>query len=154
MKGLLVLASLFMTTLAFGREVSYPVKNFKYLSENDYRTEVQESSKYVLIVFSSKECLERTIIEPSCFMFEKKLDAYTPSFSSQVKVVAFNTYFDNYLLTRDFDAFKAPMAILIQNNQILERFEPTYAQPDLNMGRLGWQDELLRDVLKSVSQIR
>jgi hypothetical protein len=41
-----------------------------------------------------------------------------------------------------------------KNNQILKRFEATYAQPDINNGRMGWQDELLKEVVSTLNQIR
>jgi thioredoxin-like negative regulator of GroEL len=152
MKGLLTLIALCFAFSAWS-DVTYPVKNFKYISDWDYREEVQDSDKYVVMVFSSKSCLERTIIDRSCFMFEKKLDYFVPKFSSNVKVVAFNTYFENYNVASQFQIQKIPTVIIIKSGQIIKRFEATYAQPDINNGRLGWQDELLKEVLSVVSQI-
>lgn len=138
----------------FATDVTYPVKNFKYLQDADYRDEVQDSDKYVVMVFSSKDCLERTIIDRSCWLFEKKFDYFVPKFSSSVKVVGFNTYFENYQTASYFQITKRPTVIIIKNNQIIKRFEPSYAQADINQGRLGWQDELLKDVIAVVQQIR
>ena len=152
MKGLLTLITLCFAFSAWS-DVTYPVKNFKYISDWDYREEVQDSDKYVVMVFSSKSCLERTIIDRSCFMFEKKLDYFVPKFSSSVKVVAFNTYFENYTVVSQFHIQKIPTVIIIKNNQIIKRFEPTYAQADINNGRMGWQDELLKEFLSVLSQI-
>ena len=152
MKGLLTLIALCFAFSAWS-DVTYPVKNFKYISDWDYREEVQDSDKYVVMVFSSKSCLERTIIDRSCFMFEKKLDYFVPKFSSSVKVVAFNTYFENYTVVSQFHIQKIPTVIIIKNNQIIKRFEPTYAQADINNGRMGWQDELLKEFLSVLSQI-
>ncbi len=153
MKVLIILASLLLGTQAYAIQIQYPVKNFKYLSESDYRVEVQDSKEYVLVVFSNNDCLERTIIDRSCFMFEKKLDYSLPSFSKKVKVVAFNTYFENYLIANDFNITHTPTVILLKNNQVLKRFEPTNALPDINNGRLSSQDELFKEVLKTVYQI-
>jgi hypothetical protein len=153
MKGLLTLIA-FCFAFSAWSDVTYPVKNFKYISDWDYRDEVQDSDKFVVMVFSSKSCLERSIIDRSCFMFEKKLDYFVPNFSSSVKVVAFNTYFENYSVVSQFQIQKIPTVIIIKNNQIIKRFEATYAQPDINNGRMGWQDELLKEVLNVVSQIR
>jgi thioredoxin-like negative regulator of GroEL len=86
-------------------------------------------------------------------MFEKKLDYFVPKFSSNVKVVAFNTYFENYSVVSQFQIQKIPTVIIIKNGQIIKRFEATYAPADINNGRLGWQDELLKEVLNVVSQI-
>ena len=152
MKSLLTAIVLCFTFSAWS-EVTYPVKNFKYISDWDYREEVQESDKYVVIVFSSKSCLERVVTDRSCFLFEKKLDYFVPKFSSNVKVVAFNTYFENYSVASQFFIEKSPTVIIIKNNQIIKRFDPTYAPADINIGRMGWQDELLKEVLNTVSQI-
>ncbi len=153
MKGLLFLIMLLFTFSAWS-DVTYPVKNFKYISDWDYREEVQDSNKYVVMVFSSKNCLERVVIDRSCFMFEKKLDYYIPSFSSQVKVVGFNAYFENYTVVSQFYVQKMPTVIILKNNQIIKRFEATFDQPDINNGRMGWQDELLKEVLNTIYQIR
>ncbi len=153
MKGLLTLIALCFALSAWS-DVTYPVKNFKYISDWDYQDEVQNSDKYVVMVFSSKSCLERINIDYSCFLFEKKLDYFIPNFSSKVKIVGFNTYFDNYSVVSQFNVQKTPSVIIIKDNQIIKRFESTYAQPDINNGRLDWQDELLRDVLSTVQNIR
>jgi len=149
MKGLLTLIALCFAFSAWS-DVTYPVKNFKYISDSDFRDEVQNSDKYVVMVFSSKSCLERINIDRSCFMFEKKLDYFVPSFSANVKVVAFNTFFENYNIMSQFQVFKIPSVILLKDNQILKRFEPAYDQTD---GRLDWQDDLLKEVLNTVYQI-
>lgn len=153
MKGLITLIALCFAFSAWS-EVTYPVKNFKYISDWDYQEEVQNSDKYVVMVFSSKSCLERTIIDYSCFLFEKRLDYFIPGFSSKVKVVGFNTYFENYSVVSQFNVQNVPSVIIIKDNQIIKRFETSYEQPDLNNGRLGWQDELLKEVLNTVNQIR
>lgn len=146
MKGVFTLIALCFAFSAWSFDVTYPVKNFKYISDWDYREEVQDSDKYVVMVFSSKSCLERTIIDRTCFLFEKKLDFFVPKFSSKVKVVAFNTYFENYTVASQFYVQNTPSVIIIKDNQIIKRFEPTY--------RMGWQDELLQEVVNVVSQIR
>jgi len=153
MKGLLILLSLCFTFSAWS-DLTYPVKNFKYISDWDYREEVQDSDKYVVMVFSSKSCLERVIIDRSCFMFEKKLDYFIPSFSSSVKVVGFNAYFENYTVVSQFNVQRMPTVIILKNNQIIKRFEATFNQPDINNGRMGWQDELLKEVINTIYQIR
>ena len=153
MKGLFSLI-LLCCTLSAWADVTYPVNNFKYISDWDYREEVQDSDKFVVMIFSSKTCLERVIIERSCFLFERKLDYFIPSFSPKIKVVGFNAYYDNYTVVSQFNIQKIPTVIILKNNQILKRFEPTYAQPDINNGRMGWQDELLKEVVSSLNQIR
>lgn len=153
MKGLITLIALCFAFTAWS-DVTYPVKNFKYISDWDYTEEVQSSDKYVVMVFSSKSCLERINIDYSCFLFEKKLDYFIPGFSSKVKIVGFNTYFENYSVVSQFNVQHNPTIIIIKDNQILKRFESTYAYPDLNNGRLGWQDELLKEVLDTVQKIR
>lgn len=153
MKGLLTLIALCFAFSAWS-DVTYPVKNFKYISDWDYSTEVQNSDKYVVMVFSSNSCLERTIIDYSCFLFEKKFDYFIPRFSSSVKVVGFNTFFENHSVVSQFMIQKNPTVIIIKDNQIIKRFESAYAQPDLNNGRLGRQDELLKEVLDTVQRIR
>lgn len=135
-------------------EVNYPVKNFKYISDWDYREEIQDSSKYVVMVFSSKSCLERINVDRSCFLFEKKLDYYIPGFSSKVKVVGFNTFFENYTVVSQFNISKMPTVIIMKNNQIIKRMEANYLPYDIMTGRQGWQDELLKEVVSTVSQIR
>lgn len=153
MKGLLLVLALTTTLSAFASEINYPVKNYKYFSESDFQTEVSESNKYVVMVFSSKECLERTARDPQCFVFERKLDMFVPKFSPLVKVVGFNTYFDNYLLLQQFQISKVPTVIIIKNNRVLNRIEPKFIRPDINNGRFSWEDELLREVTQTVSRI-
>ncbi|MBA2404792.1 MAG: hypothetical protein H0V66_08475 [Bdellovibrionales bacterium] len=154
MKGLFTLIALSFAFAAWSFEVTYPVKNIRYISDWDYREEVQNSDKWVVMVFSSKECLERTIIERSCFLFEKKLDYFVPKFSPKVKVVGFNTYFENYSVVSQFHVQKVPSVIIIKNNQIMKVIEPTYQQADINRGRMGWQDELLKEVVETVQKIQ
>lgn len=153
MKFLIMLLSVTFTLTALA-DVVYPVKNFKYISDWDYREEVERSDKYVVMIFSSKDCLERTIVERSCFLFEKKLDYFVPTFSPKVKVVGFNTFFENYRIVSDFHINKVPSVIIIKDNKIIKRIEPSYQRPDLNQGRLGWQDELLKETVETVYQIR
>lgn len=153
MKGILILIA-FLFAYSAWSDVNYPTKNYKYISDWDYRTEVEESDKYVIMVFSSKSCLERTIIDRSCFLFEKKLDYFVPRFSPLTKVVGFNTYFENYQIANQFQVRKTPSVIIMKNNFIIKRFEPTYERPDVMNGRLDWQDELLKQVLETVMQIR
>lgn len=154
MKNLLALLALCFAYSAFSFDVTYPVKNYKYISDWDYRSEVQDSNKYVVMVFSSKNCLERITIERSCFLFEKKLDYFIPKFSSNIKLVGFNTFFENYQVASQFNVRKTPTVIIIKNNQIIQRLEGTYQRPDYTQGRLSWEDELLRETLEVVSQIR
>ena len=134
-------------------EVVYPVKNFKYISDFDYREEVQDSDKFVVMIFSSKECLERVIVDRDCFLFEKKLDYFVPSFSSKVKLVGFNTYFENDNIASQFHIQRRPTVIIIKDNQVLKRIEPYYALPDITVGRLNWQDELLKETIETIYKI-
>lgn len=135
-------------------EVVYPVKKFKYISDFDYREEVQESDKFVVMIFSSKECLERVIVDRSCWLFEKKLDYFVPSFSPKVKLVGFNTYFENYSVVSQFHIQQRPTVIIIKDNQILKRIEPRFALPDMTVGRLNWQDEMLKETVETIYKIR
>ena len=148
---MVILSSLFCFTVS---AVDYPVKNIRYITEFDYREEVQESEQYVVLVFSSKECLERTIPDRNCWLFEKKLDYFVPSFSSKVKVVGLNTYFENYSLVSQFHLQKYPTIIILTDNYILDRFEPNFVLPDLNQNRLSWQDELLKKTVEAIYKIR
>lgn len=155
MKSLLAVLALMLSVSAFA--VDYPVKNFKFISDFDYREEVQDSDKFVVMVFSSKECLERTIVDRTCFMFEKKLDYFIPKLSNKLKFVGFDTYFDNYQVSSQFHITKNPTVIIIKNNQIIKRFEPVfrpYYNPQSQTPNLNYQDELLRDVLNTLQQIR
>lgn len=155
MKSLVATLMLLLSLNALASDPVYPTKNIRYVTDYDYRTEVLDSDKYVVMVFSSDECLERTIIERSCFLFEKKLDYFVPKFSSKVKVIGFNTYFDNYRMVSDFNITKKPTVIIMINGKILKRFEPVYYQPNPNqVPRLDWQDTLLTEVLDVVGQIR
>lgn len=135
-------------------EVTYPVKNFKYISDLDYREEVQDSNKFVVMIFSSKSCLERINVDRSCFLFEKKLDYFIPSFSSHIKIVGFNIFFENYSVVSQFNITKIPTVIIMKNNQIIKRMEANYLPYDVMNGRQAWQDELLKEVVSTLSQIR
>jgi thioredoxin-related protein len=154
MKFIVTLLTVVFSMGAFASDPVYPVKNIRYISEFDYRTEVSDSDKYVVMVFSNDSCLERTIIDRSCWLFEKKLDYFVPKFSSKVKVIGFNTYFDNYRVAGDFNIKKDPTVVIINKGQIIKRFEPVY-NPQTVPGtiNLGWQDQLLKEVLAVVSQI-
>lgn len=134
-------------------EVTYPVKNFKYISDWDYREEVQDSNKFVVMVFSSSSCLERINVDRSCLLFEKKLDYFIPAFSSKVKIVGFNTFFENYSVVSKLHITKIPTVIIIKNNQIIKRMEASYLPYDIMTARQGWQDELLKEVVSTISQI-
>lgn len=155
MKSLLALLLLALSLNALSFDPVYPTKNIHYVSDRDYRTEVLDSDKYVVMVFSSDECLERTIIDRGCWQFERKLDYFVPKLSSKVKVIGFNTYFDNYSLVSDFNITKKPTVVIMINGKILKRFEPVYYQPNPNhVPRMDWQDTLLKEVLDVVGQIR
>ena len=52
-----------------------------------------------------------------------------------------NTYLENYSVISQFNVQKVPSVISLKDGQIIERFESSYTQPDINNGRLGWQDE-------------
>ena len=153
MKGFLILLAMLFAYSSWSAEVTYPTKNYKYISDWDYRTEVQDSDKFVLLVFSNNSCLEWTIPDRSCFLFERKLDYFIPGFSPAIKVIGFNTYFENYQVVSQFQIQKVPTVILMKNNSILRRMEASYELPDVNRGRMGWQDELLKQVLETVRQI-
>jgi thioredoxin-related protein len=75
MKGLLILIAFLFVYSAWSSvenfPVEYPVKNYPYITDFEYDREVRDSDQYILLVFSSKDCLERTIIDRSCFLFEK-----------------------------------------------------------------------------------
>ena len=158
MKGFLILLAFLFVYSAWSKSVSslveYPVKNYTYMTDFDYQREVQDAQDYVLLVFSSNNCLEGTIIDRSCFLFEKKLDYFIPSFSPRIKVVGFNTYFENYQTTSMFHIQVRPTVILMRNNSILKRMEAKHLKPDITIGRLGWTDELLKEVLETVRFIR
>jgi thioredoxin-related protein len=158
MKGLLILIAFLFVYSAWSSvenfPVEYPVKNYQYITDFEYDREVRESDQYILLVFSSKDCLERTIIDRSCFLFEKKLDYFIPSFSPRIKVVGFNTYFENYQTTTYFQIHARPTVILLKNNSELKRMEATHLRPDVVNGRLDWTDELLKEVLETVRFIR
>ena len=158
MKSILILIAFLFAYSAWSSSeqssIEYPVKNYNYITDFEYQREVQESDDYVLLVFSSKDCLERTIIDRTCFLFERKLDYFIPSFSSHIKVIGFNTYFENYQTTSMFQIQVRPTVILMKNNSILKRMEATHLSPDLPIGRLDWTDELLKEVLDTVRFIR
>ncbi len=152
MKQLLTLIAFAFALQAFG--VTYPIKNYSYISDADSNREVEESDQYVVMVFSDSNCLNRSVRERDCFLFERKLDAYVPTFSSLVKVVGFNTYFENYQMVSDFLIHVKPTVILIKDNQVIKRLEATYRRPDYSQPTPGWQDELLRQTIEMVGSIR
>jgi hypothetical protein len=155
MKSFIAALMLAISFNALSFDPVYPTKNIRYVNDRDYRTEVLDSDKYVVMVFSSDECLERTIIDRSCWLFERKLDYFVPKFSSKVKVIGFNTFFENYGMVRDFNIIKKPTVIIMINGKILKRFEPVFNQPNPNrIPRMDWQDTLLKEVLDVVGQIR
>jgi thioredoxin-related protein len=149
MKTVLLLLSFCLSAFA---DVDYPVKNFNYVSDFDYREEVEIKDKYIVMVFSNKDCLERTIIDRSCWLFERKLDYFVPKFSPKIKVVGFNTFFENYQVASRFQVQKTPTVIILRNGQQLSRFEADYRYGHWTEG--NWQDRLLKQVLDTVSQIR
>lgn len=153
MKSILVLAALSFS-FATWSSIEYPVKNYKYLSDSDFQTEVQNSEKYVVMVFSSSYCLDRSIVDRSCFLFERKFDALAPSFSSKVKIVGFNTYFENSYVSQLFQITQNPTVIIFKDNLILKKLEATYEPTDVVNGRIYWQDAFLRDVINEVYKIR
>ena len=134
--------------------VEYPVKNYSYLSDLDYQSEVQTSDKYIVMVFSSNYCLNRSIVDRSCFLFERKFDAFIPSFSSKVKIVGFNTYFENNYVSQLFQITNTPTVIIFKDNLMLKKMEATYAPIDLVIGRINWQDAFLQEVVNEVYKIR
>jgi thioredoxin-related protein len=150
MKTIFLLLSFCLSALA--ADVEYPIKNFSYISDFDYREEVEIKDKYVVMVFSSKDCLERTIVDRSCWLFERKLDYFVPKFSPKVKVIGFNTFFENYQVASRFMVQKTPTVIILRNGQQLSRFEADYRYGNWTEG--NWQDRLLKQVLDAVSQIR
>lgn len=152
MKALLCLLALCFAYSSLANDVTYPVKNFKYISDWDFQQEVQDSDKYVVMVFSSKACLERVVIDRTCFLYEKKLDYFIPKFSPSVKVVGFNTYFENYQTVSQFNV-RGPTVIILKNNKIIRRIEARVRPADWNQGRMSWQDEFLKETLEVVSRI-
>lgn len=152
MKSLVAVLALMLSLSAFA--IEYPVKNFNYISDYDYRTEVLNSDKYVVMVFSSKECLERVIVDRSCFSFEKKLDYFIPKFSSKLKFVGFDIFFDNYQVSSEFRITKTPSVIIIKNNQIIKRFEPVARpyNPQTPPYYYSAQDELFKEVINELNK--
>lgn len=138
----------------------FPLKNIKILTEWDYTKEVQNSNQYVAMIFSSSACLEKITIDSSCLLFEKRMDYVAPKFSKNVKVVVFNTYFENYRLKDQFSIQKTPTVILMKNGKIVKRLEPdttigrTFARPTLsNPYALTWSEVLFKqtsDLLFSI----
>ncbi len=149
---LLITASLL--SFACWSAIEYPVKNYSYISDLDYQSEVQNSDKYVVMVFSSSYCLDRSIVDRSCFLFERKFDSFIPSFSSKVKIVGFNTYFENSYATQLFEITKNPTVIIFKDNLILKKMEASYAPTDVVNGRIYWQDAFLKEVVNEVYKIR
>lgn len=141
MKFVLIILATALSLTAFAQRATYPVKNIRYISEWDYSSEVLRSEKFVVMVFSSEACLERISVERSCWLFEKKLDYFVPTFSSNVKVIGFNTSFENYRLTNDLGILKSPTVILMNKGRILKRYST------------GSQDQLLKNVLNDISKI-
>ena len=123
MKMIILCLSLLFSFSALSA-VMYPVKNFNYISGWDMSAEVERSEKFVVLVFSSKECLERSYVERRCFDFERKLDSLIPKLSRNIKVVGVNTFFENDDVVRDFKITKSPTVILMKDNQILKRYKP------------------------------
>jgi thioredoxin-like negative regulator of GroEL len=150
MKSLIFIISLFFSLQSIAFE--YPVKNFRFISEWDFHDEVERSDKYVVILFSSSACLERAIHHRSCFLFEKKLDHFIPSFSKQIKMVGVNTYFENYQLKNHFQITKTPVVIVLKNGQQIDRIEPDFARPDYY--RMSWENRFLQLVTSKLYQIR
>lgn len=150
MRMFALLSSLFfsLTTFAF----DYPVKNYQYISDWDYSEEVERSDKYVVMIFSSRYCLERSIVDRSCFLFERKFDYYIPSFSNKIKVVGFNTYFENYQIVNQFMIRQTPVIIIMKDGHQIDRLEPDFQRPDYN--RMSWEDRFLQLVTSKLYQIR
>lgn len=150
MKILAFISTLLFSLASFAFE--YPVKNFQYISDLDYHDEVESSEKYVVMIFSSRYCLERTIVDRSCFLFERKFDYYIPSFSDKIKIVGFNTYFENYQIVNQFMIRSNPTIIIMKNGQQIDRLEPDFQRPDYN--RMSWEDRFLQLVTSKLYQIR
>ena len=153
MKYLLAALTFLLSLSAFA--IEYPVKNYNYISDFDYRTEVSSSDKFNVLIFSSKECLERVVVSRECFQFERKLDYMIPKFSTKLKFIGFNTYFENYTVSSEFQITKTPTVIILKNNQIIKRFEPVYRpyNPQLPQGQI-WYDSMFTDVVNTLNQIR
>lgn len=150
MKRLVLICALFTSLTSFGFE--YPVKNYQYISDWDYIDEVERSDKFVVMVFSSRYCLERTIVDRGCFLFEKKFDYYIPSLSDKIKIVGFNTHFENYQIVNQFMITQTPLIIIMKNGKQIDRLEPDFQRPEFN--RMSWEDRFLQLVISKLYQIR
>lgn len=150
MKTLALLTGLFISISAFAFE--YPVKNFYYISDADYRDEVEQSDKFVVMIFSSRYCLDRTIMDRSCFLFERKFDYYIPSFSEKIKVVGINTYFENQQLVDQFMIRQTPVVIIMKNGEQIDRLAPDFQDPDYY--QMSWEDRFLKLLTSKLYHIR
>ena len=150
MKTLALLTCLLISMSAFAFE--YPVKNFRYLSDSDYRNEVEQSDKYVVMIFSSRYCLERSIMDRGCFLFERKFDYYIPTLSEKIKVVGFNTYYENQQLIDQLMIRQTPVVIIMKNGHEIDRLAPDFQDPDYY--QTSWEDRFLELVTTKLYHLR
>ncbi len=125
MKNIAFAFALLFSSLSFATP-DFPLKNIKVLTEWDYATQIQNSNQVTAIIFSSSACLERVTMDNNCLLFERRMDYVAPKFS-KVKLVVFNTYFENYRLKNEFNITKIPTVILMKDGKILKRLEPDFS---------------------------
>ncbi len=150
MKTLTLLTGLLISISAFAFE--YPVKNFYYITDSDYTDEVEQSDKFVVMIFSSRYCLDRTIMDRSCFLFERKLDYYIPSFSEKIKVIGINTYFENQQLVDQLMIRQTPVVIIMKNGLEIDRLAPDFQGPDYY--QTSWEDRFLELLTTKLYHLR
>jgi hypothetical protein len=145
----LVLILTMMLSVAWAEDKkspAYPVKNFKFITDQEFEEVVIRSTQKIMVVFSDGTCLWNSLPMRTCFTFERKLDAEVATLSKRGwKIVGFDIGFRHLDYLALYNIKLRPTVVLFERGLQLTRVEPEFFHQE-SARLILWQEDMINQL--------
>lgn len=125
---------------------AYPVKNYKFITHQEFEEVVIRSTQKIMVVFSDGACLWNSLPMRACFTFERKLDAEIQALSKRGwKIVGFDIGFRHLDYLALYSIKLRPTVVLFERGLQVSRVEPEFF-PRETARLILWQDDMINQL--------
>lgn len=148
MKHLVLILTTLLSVAWANEEKSpaYPVKNYPYITDQEFEDVVIRTTQKVMVVFSDGTCLWSSLPIRTCFNFERKLDPEVAELAKRGwKIVGFDIGFRHMDYMARYNIRLRPTVVLFERGIQLSAVEPILF-PHETVRLIQWQDEMINQL--------
>jgi hypothetical protein len=156
-----ILLFTFITSAAYAQFNLPPVHNFPYIDLFDYRAEVEDSDRPVVLIISSAACLRGGFVSRSCMLTERRIDQhFVPKIAHRIKTVGVLVDHGIPRLPYHLQVTRFPTVFMMYRGMVLDKVEPVPTprdpvthHPVLDLRRGSWEAQFIAEFEQKLAQL-